>query len=218
MNRVATFNVHDSWPPVRRSLDTAGLILWQEFPRHVPAAWAATAGWDLRAGGDGQTCTGWMLRWWDYLSYEWHPAHAGRAHVTPARGTLVVKLRHRHTGVRVAVVNGHRINRTRGAWLAVPGVHARWRAERWREHDRLDRELVAELVDDGWVVIGGGDYNRRRMALPHPQAYPLAGRGSIDKLWAVDVDERLQLVREGVERGLGSDHDLRWAKVAVRHG
>lgn len=214
--RVATFNVHDSWAPVRRSLEAAGLILWQEFPRQVPAA--PLEGWDLLAPGDGQVVTGWRLRWWDYLSYEWHPAHAGRAHVTPARGTLVVKLRHRPTGVRVAVVNGHRINRTRGHWLAVPGIHARWRAARWATHAALDKSVVAGLVDAGWLVIGGGDYNRRDVELPHPAARYLAGHHDIDKLWTVDPDRRLVLDRADSPGRFGSDHRLRRAWLVLRGG
>lgn len=209
--RIATFNAHDSAAAVRRSLELAGLILWQEYPRGVQASDAH----GIDVGGNGTVVTGWRLRWWRHLDSAWHTAHPGRRFViggTPARGTLVTKLEH-HRGLRVAVVNGHRINRTTGRWRLVPGVQARVRAGLWRIHDDLDRRVVADLVSAGWVVIGGGDYNRRRMRLPHPAARHLAGANSIDKLWLVDPEGRLDRDDAGVVGGLWSDHALRWARL-----
>src|SRR5690606_31734683 len=101
----------------------------------------------------------------------WHKAHNGRRKITPRRGTLVTHLKHQRHGFEVAVLNGHRINRTRGPWLAIPRIRARWRAERWNEHHELDARLVADLVSSGSrLIIYGGDYNRRQVPKLHPQA------------------------------------------------
>lgn len=84
-------------------------------------------------------------------------AHDGKAKVTPARGTFVVKTIHRPTGRRVAFLLEHRIN------ASFPGQTDRgereFRAARWREHRDLSLRVIRLLKHENYAVFAMGDLN-----------------------------------------------------------
>ena len=65
--------------------------------------------------------------------------HGGEAGVTPARFVNWVVLKNKETGAKLAFVNTHYIS---GAWN---GEHPE-RQERWRTHNAVVREVVADLL------------------------------------------------------------------------
>lgn len=207
--KLGTLNAHDSSLALRRALDVTGqLLLVQEHvaPRTTPVCW------DYEAA-PGNLAIYWQPRFLRHVETTWHQAHGGRRFRiggTPRRGTQV-SLFHVHLDLNteIAVLNGHRINRTRGAWRRVPGVQAKLRARLWRKHDQLDRQLVAELIGDGCrLIVYGGDWNRREVAPLHPAARRLTG-ARIDQLWLIDLDNQLRVGQADAVRRLGSDHPLR---------
>lgn len=215
--RVATFNAADSLHALEGSLKYAGLVLWQEAPPHAARALGQRLDIldaDVHRSG---VATGWLRPQWASVGRsKWHKAHDGRERVTPKRGTLVTHLKHKRTGVELVVLNGHRINRTRGLWLAIPRVHARWRADRWLEHHCLDARLIQDLIRDGHrLIVYGGDYNRREVPPLHPDARRLTG-AHIDQLWLLDLDNVFDAEALKPVRRLGSDHPLRRVSVTFR--
>lgn len=209
--RVGTFNAHDNPAAVRRALQRGvQLLIVQE---HAPAKLKAS-GWDHTAEGPG-LATYWQPRFLRHVATVFYPAHDGRRFRiggTPRRGTQLSRFRFVGLGLRgvdLAVLNGHRINRTRGRWRAVPGVQAKLRARLWRKHDQLDRQLIADLIDAGCrLIVYGGDLNRRRVEPLHPKAQPLI-TNRIDQLWLIDLDDQLRVGESDAVRRLGSDHPLR---------
>jgi hypothetical protein len=175
--RVAAHNANDQKSAVAEAMNLADLILWSEaVPVNAP-------GWTLMTGGKG-VITGWrdkvVAR---HIGSEWHQAHKASALIpTPARGSLVTRLELVDGGI-LATVNGHRQNGT--GW---PGSKRRqqWpkRRENWNAHDRMDRGLVADLVDEGYTVLLGADVNRIDMPRPHRDAIPLRDVG-ITQLWLI---------------------------------
>ncbi|RKH44243.1 endonuclease/exonuclease/phosphatase family protein [Corallococcus sicarius] len=79
--------------------------------------------------------------------------HGGEAGVTPARFVNWVVLKNLETGAKLAFVNTHYIS---GAWN---GEHPE-RQERWRTHNAVVREVVAELRGRDLPVVLVGDFNR----------------------------------------------------------
>ncbi|GMU03509.1 hypothetical protein KH5H1_76310 [Corallococcus caeni] len=79
--------------------------------------------------------------------------HGGEAGVTPARFVNWVVLKNLTTGAKLAFINTHYIS---GAWN---GEHPE-RQERWRTHNAVVREVVAELLGRGLPVVLVGDFNR----------------------------------------------------------
>ncbi|WP_338281020.1 endonuclease/exonuclease/phosphatase family protein [Corallococcus caeni] len=79
--------------------------------------------------------------------------HGGEAGVTPSRFVNWVVLKNLATGAKLAFVNTHYIS---GAWN---GEHPE-RQERWRTHNAVVREVVAELLGRGLPVVLVGDFNR----------------------------------------------------------
>lgn len=79
--------------------------------------------------------------------------HGGEAGVTPARFVNWVVLQNKATGARIAFINTHYIS---GAWN---GEHPE-RQERWRTHNAVVREVVADLLARGLPVVLVGDFNR----------------------------------------------------------
>ncbi|WIG98748.1 endonuclease/exonuclease/phosphatase family protein [Myxococcus sp. SDU36] len=80
--------------------------------------------------------------------------HGGSAGETPARFVNWVVLKHKTTGAKLAFINTHYIS---GAWN---GSHPD-RQERWRTHNTVVREVVAELRGRGLPVVLLGDFNRQ---------------------------------------------------------
>ncbi|RKH64008.1 endonuclease/exonuclease/phosphatase family protein [Corallococcus llansteffanensis] len=79
--------------------------------------------------------------------------HGGEAGVTPSRFVNWVVLKNKETGAKLAFVNTHYIS---GAWN---GEHPE-RQERWRTHNAVVREVVAELLGRDLPVVLVGDFNR----------------------------------------------------------
>ncbi|MFP2958413.1 endonuclease/exonuclease/phosphatase family protein [Myxococcus sp. 1LA] len=80
--------------------------------------------------------------------------HGGTAGETPSRFVNWVVLKHKETGAKLAFINTHYIS---GAWN---GQHPD-RQERWRTHNAVVREVVAELLGRGLPVVLVGDFNRQ---------------------------------------------------------
>lgn len=211
--KLGTFNAHDSSVALIRALELTGqLLIVQEHvaPRRVPDGWAY-------ADAPGSLATYWQTRFVRHVVSGFYKAHDGRRFRiggTRKRGTQLSRF-HVRLDLRtdLAVLNSHRINRTTGAWLRVPGVQARVRAELWRKHDRMDRELIDQLIESGCrLIVYGGDLNRRQVEPLHPKARPLI-TGTIDQLWLIDLDNVLSVGTADAVRRLGSDHPLRRVRV-----
>ncbi len=223
--RVATFNVHDRADTVERSLRHADLIFFQEYPPGHPLP----AGWNMAQGGKG-VVTAWRVAVLGLLSEQWFEAHGSRAGVTPARGTLIVTLSHRRSGIVFRTMNGHRIN----GWkitremladlllgLGLIGdagrlrSHSTWRGARYAEHVQLDRNLLSPTL----LTIGGGDYNDATPPPLAPWVRNLA-RGRNDHLWVSAPPAAYAGVRiveaDGDLGTMGSDHRMRRATIRLK--
>jgi exonuclease III len=80
--------------------------------------------------------------------------HGGEPEVTPSRFVNWVVLKNKDTGTKLAFVNTHYIS---GAWN---GEHPE-RQERWKTHNAVVREVVADLLARGLPVVLVGDFNRQ---------------------------------------------------------
>lgn len=80
----------------------------------------------------------------------------GRAGVSPNRGTFLVFLRHRRTGLLIVVVAEHRINAAFSPWIRGERV---FRTAMWRKHTDGTLDTVDRLEDSGFLVLAGGDDN-----------------------------------------------------------
>lgn len=208
--RVAAHNAHDQKAAVAEATGLADLVLWSE------AVVVKAPGWTFARGGKG-VVTGWRTDLFaGPVTSRWHQAHRGRTFVTPARGSLVTKGA-LATGHLFAVVNGHRINGT--GWEGVRRrTFAGWRRDRWREHHRMDRTIVAELAAAGYAVLLGSDVNRIGMPSPHPNAVALR-HGGITQLWLIRPNDgpRVRVGKGGAVAGLarGSSHRLQWRDLIL---
>lgn len=207
--RVAAHNAHDQAAAVCEAAQRADVVLWSEAVRvKVP-------GWSFVGAGKG-VMTGWKTGLLSNVDTEWRQAHGGRAGVTPARGTLVVKATFTD-GSPLALVNAHRINGTGWPGNRRRSFH-RWRRARWMEHHDQDKHLVAQLVQDGYTVIFGGDLNRTDPPPIHHRAVPLRASG-ITQLYLVrGVDgPALTPGRGGSVARLasGTSHRLQWADLTL---
>jgi|SRR5215217_149795 len=79
--------------------------------------------------------------------------HHGEEAVTPSRYVNWVVLKNKETGAKLAFINTHYIS---GAWN---GEHPE-RQERWRTHNAVVREVVADLRSRDLPVVLVGDFNR----------------------------------------------------------
>jgi exonuclease III len=125
--------------------------------------------------------------------------HGGEAGVTPARFVNWVVLKNLVTGEKLAFINTHYIS---GAWN---GDHPE-RQERWRIHNAVVREVVADLLATGLPVVLVGDFNRH-LSQDIPGMYHLPTAG-VD---GVPIDQIY--IRLGIGTGpadrlekYGSDH------------
>ena len=78
--------------------------------------------------------------------------HGGEAEVTPSRFVNWVVLKNKETGAKLAFINTHYIS---GAWNEHPE-----RQERWRTHNEVVHEVVADMISRGLPVVLVGDFNR----------------------------------------------------------
>lgn len=83
-------------------------------------------------------------------------AHEGRAGVTPARGTFVVKTIHRPTGRKVAFVLEHRIN---AAFPPFVRGEAAFREACWDNHQKITLNAIRVLKQENYTVFAFGDLN-----------------------------------------------------------
>lgn len=120
------------------------------------------------------------------------PVHDGRRKVTPHRGTFVVetirrkgRLR-RAKGRREVFLLCHRIN---AAFPPFKRGEARFRSQRWTEHEQTDAELVAHYQAMGYVVHLLGDLNTppgvKGTTLPHEVGHGFDRIASTRRLYAV---------------------------------
>lgn len=222
MTRFGTFNAHDHLGATVHALDLVDVLALQEAPpARVVRDQVDQLGrgrLQLAAGGKG-IVTVWPVRW-QLTASSWHRAHRGLATVSPARGTLVVRL-DRHDGARLSVLNGHRVNGT--GWPGVRRRHAAtWRRRRWWRHAALDRRLVRAELAAGRTVVLCMDGNRtgESTPAPHPAAQLLTPGGSIDQVWLVEpghpaAPDAVPAAGDAV-RIAGSDHRLRRVTVLFR--
>ncbi|RYZ46939.1 MAG: hypothetical protein EOO72_00765 [Myxococcaceae bacterium] len=133
--------------------------------------------------------------------------HGGEAGVTPSRFVNWVVVKNKETGAKLAFINTHYLS---GAWN---GAHPE-RQERWRTHNAVVREVVADLHGRGLPVVLVGDFNRAlSQDIPGMNHLRTAG---VD---GVPIDQIY--VRVGIGTGpaerlekFGSDHFAYTATVA----
>ncbi|WP_225408443.1 endonuclease/exonuclease/phosphatase family protein [Stigmatella hybrida] len=125
--------------------------------------------------------------------------HGGEAGVTPSRFVNWVVLKNKDTGAKLAFINTHYIS---GAWN---GEHPE-RQERWRTHNAVVREVVAELLSRGLPVVLVGDFNR-------PLAQDIPGMNHLNTAGVAGVPIDQIYVTRGIGTGpaerlekYGSDH------------
>ncbi|RKH16399.1 hypothetical protein D7X74_15655 [Corallococcus sp. CA047B] len=133
--------------------------------------------------------------------------HGGEAEVTPSRFVNWVVLKNKETGAKLAFVNTHYIS---GAWN---GEHPE-RQERWRTHNAVVHEVVADLRGRGLPVVLVGDFNR-----PLSQDIPGMNHLRTAGVEGVPIDQIYVL--QGIGTGpaerlekFGSDHFAYTATVA----
>src|SRR6218665_276864 len=125
--------------------------------------------------------------------------HGGEAGVTPSRFVNWVVLKNKDTGAKLAFINTHYIS---GAW---GGDHPE-RQERWRTHNAVVREVVAELLSRGLPVVLVGDFNR-----PLSQEIP-----GMNHLRTAGVDG-VPIDQVYVSRGIGTGPAERLEKYGSDH-
>lgn len=121
-------------------------------------------------------------RTWEIASERVTHGSDGIGGVSPERKIVTAVIRHRRTGLKVAVVNTH---------AAYPNPrHRRSQQVAAREaQDQLQVVLAAEaarLVDKGLTTLVLGDMNNRRAPKPHPGARMIVGAGGIDYIWVIE--------------------------------
>lgn len=125
--------------------------------------------------------------------------HGGEAGVTPSRFVNWVVLKNKDTGAKLAFINTHYIS---GAWN---GEHPE-RQERWRTHNAVVREVVAELLSRGLPVVLVGDFNR-----PLSQDIPGMNHLNTAGVDGVPIDQIY------VTRGIGTGPAERLEKYGSDH-
>ncbi|MEH3034651.1 MAG: hypothetical protein PGN07_11640 [Aeromicrobium erythreum] len=129
--------------------------------------------------------------------------HPGESGVTPSRFVTWVVLKHRESGKKLGFVNTHYIS---GAWSGKPA-----RQQRWLDHNKAVKQVVADLTARGITVALSGDFNRHQGQASYLGlerfATPQASQVPYDQLYAtrghvVGSAERLQK--------FGSDVHFAW--------
>ena len=133
------------------------------------------------------------------------PVHAGRAQVSPHRGTFVIEGRRRDTRRRVAILLTHRVNAAHPPYVRGERY---WRAARWAWHVAVDDDLAERYRARGWDVIALGDVNTPPDVVGFPALAWEIGHG-FDRI-ASNVD----LVDVEYLGRAGSDHPRLRARLA----
>ncbi len=135
--------------------------------------------------------------------------HGGEAGVTPSRFVNWVVLKNKDTGAKLAFINTHYIS---GAWN---GEHPE-RQERWRTHNDVVREVVAELLGRGQPggvgqqhrALGVDEQRGRGQRVQH--GLDDDGRAGRGVRAAADVHGQLGLARSSSHvRSCGRRHPVR---------
>lgn len=129
---------------------------------------------------------------------EWHGAHGGKAGLTPARGTLLVRGVMRGTGQPVSLLAEHRIN---DSWKPSARELA-FRKKCWRKHTDLTKRLASREIAAGRTVFAGGDTNTVRSMSAYEGVLVEAGH-ALDRL---GVSPDMNITAAEVLSRRGSDH------------
>jgi hypothetical protein len=121
--------------------------------------------------------------------------HPGVVRVTPHRGILILTFT--FMGKRYAVFCEHRINAWYRPWIR----GERWfRRRMWHRHTAMSNRLQQQYLEEGYIVIAGGDPN----APEGVNAYPLLHETVDVHLDRVACSKRIANIK--VLRRAGSDH------------
>lgn len=242
--RIATQNVKDFNPSlsyadsrtligrVIRTVGDSGLIGLQEIGtdhhKKALADEARSRGWHFTFGGDPERSmdapVAWNPKRWRFLGH-------GRKHLhdrieglpSPARWATWVRLEHKATGIRVALISCHPVS---GAWSASPKAKQPQRVEHWLEAQKVLDALVERLSADGTPVVLVGDMNRRQS---HPRGWviPDGSHGldvdaatrkasmAIDHIYLIGERERTWKSGPLHTERTASDHALRWVEATL---
>lgn len=96
---------------------------------------------------------------WDVIGHQVLTRTTGEAGFDPARKTVLLRLRHHATGIRVAVLATHMDH-----WaFNGPALGRVARLAKWDRHLSLDRRTILRLRLAGYVVAAVGDLNSGRV-------------------------------------------------------
>lgn len=212
-----SFATHNLWD--RRGLPTfvADVMLFTEaYPPTIRArarakasrSAARLAGFRVVVCGEQRSLVvAYRRRLLAYTGRRYRRAHAGRAKVTPRRGTFTVHTRCRSCRRHVALVVEHRIN---AAFPPYKRGHAEQRRKLWEAHTALTLQHLRRLDRAGWLFLAGGDLNTPGDVSGYEGAWSEAGSG-YDRLAS-----NRPLGSQGYGPRHGSDHRLLFARLAPR--
>lgn len=132
----------------------------------------------------------------------YHLNNPGLAKVTPHRGTFWIKGEVLHLGIwrKTALICAHWIN---AAFPPFRRGEKLFRQATWRKHRRFTKKLIERLERQGYLVLGGGDFNTpygEDAFFDMPQVEEVGLH--FDRLFAVGYD--LKRVKYMAKKG--SDH------------
>lgn len=136
-------------------------------------------------------------------------AHAGRKYVSPNRYITVVRAQ--VDGQRVAFANCHTVSKPR---QGVPA--SAWRIAQWDTYVGRLGQIVSDLHAQGYTVIYGGDMNKAKVPVVHPEQTTLIGSG-LDHLWCVAAQGvSVQVTkRTAIGRTVLMDHPILTATITL---
>jgi hypothetical protein len=201
--------VHD----VRRAVAIAAVVLWQEIgPTRYKNALRALAGLWRHAHLRLAIPISWDAEEFERLGSGHQRTHRGRATASPARYLSWVILRHRETGAEVVFLNTHFVS---GAWNDKRKTFKAWRRRMWLRHYAALEAKVAQFHDQGYTVVGGGDFNRRNVERFHADLEWMSA-GGIDYLFVVPgPHDKTNVQGFQVVRNFESDHNARVAALDI---
>ncbi|NOJ91368.1 hypothetical protein D7W82_04210 [Corallococcus sp. CA049B] len=157
---TTTVATHNTWHGQANMKPLADIIGWQEVDTAeghsklgAMDAYAHFRPGDDRLDARNSIAISWRKNKFEKTGDGSRLTHGGEAGVTPSRFVNWVVLKNLETGAKLAFINTHYIS---GAWN---GEHPE-RQERWRTHNTVVREVVAELRGRGLPVVLVGDFNR----------------------------------------------------------